>query len=178
MQDADAVLTDRLLRGERIAWSGRPVQGLLLTARDAFLIPFSVLWLGFAVFWTVVASRAGAFALFGLIFVAVGLFVMVGRFVADAWLRQRTVYAVTDRRVLILRTPPFSDFTALALDRLVDVGLSERADGNGTVRFGPRTTMLNNRFSSWMPALDPTPQFLAISGARAVFDLVQKRDTR
>ena len=52
-------LTDRMLTGERILWSGRPAQGLLFTSRDVFLIPFSLLWGGFAVFWeiTVLTSR-------------------------------------------------------------------------------------------------------------------------
>ena len=46
-------LSDRMLTGERILWSGRPAQGLLFTGRDVFLIPFSLLWGGFAVFWEI-----------------------------------------------------------------------------------------------------------------------------
>jgi hypothetical protein len=36
-------LAERLLAGERLVWSGRPAQGLLLTSRDALLIPISLL---------------------------------------------------------------------------------------------------------------------------------------
>jgi hypothetical protein len=32
----------------------------------------------------------------------------------------------------------------------------------------------NRGMSSWTPALDPTPQFIAIDDVRRVFDLVQK----
>jgi uncharacterized protein (DUF58 family) len=68
----------RLLNGERVVWKGRPAGGLLLTARDTFLIPFSLLWCGFAVFWefSAVSQRNGPgfFLLFGLFFVLVGLY--------------------------------------------------------------------------------------------------------
>jgi len=95
---------------ERILSEGTPAHGLLLTRRDAVLVPFSALWLAFAVFWIGIVIRIGApsfFILFGAVFVAAGLFIAVGRFAADAWLRSRTSYAVSKRPILIFRTEPF-----------------------------------------------------------------------
>jgi hypothetical protein len=136
----------RLLPDERVLWSGRPATGLMVTPRDAFLIPFSVLWCGFAIFWTVGATlTGGAFGLFGLPFVAIGLFFSIGRFSLDAWLRAATRYAVTDRRVLILRTRPQIEFTAVRLDRLPQAQLSERRDGRGTLRFGAHASLFTAR---------------------------------
>jgi hypothetical protein len=168
----------RFLPGERVVWSGRPATGIMLSPRDIFLIPVSVLWCGFAVFWTgaVAVTHAGiGMILYGLMFVTIGLVVMVGRFFLDAWLRAGTRYLLTDRRVLISRPRPFSDFTAVSLDRLPDARLSERKDGRGSVRFGQSSGLFGGRsFSIWVPALDPTPQFVAIADARRVFDLVQR----
>jgi hypothetical protein len=45
-------------------------------------------------------------------------------------------YAVTGKRLLILRSGPFSKFSAIKLDQLQDANLSERADGRITIRFG------------------------------------------
>ena len=109
MLDATAI-ADRLgsLMGnaELLLWSGRPPRGLLLRTMDFFLIPFSLFWCGFALFWesTVFAMHAPFFfKLWGLPFVAVGLYFVVGRFFVDAWIRGRTLYAVTNERVIIAR---------------------------------------------------------------------------
>ena len=169
----------RLLNGERVVWEGQPAGGFLLTSRDAFLIPFSLFWCGFAVFWewtAMHASRAAPeFPLFGIPFILIGFYFVIGRFFVDAWARANTVYAVTSQRILILRNGPFSRFTALAINRLPELSLDERADGRGTIRFQPQQPMWSNRnWSGWTPALDPTPQFLAVADARNVFDRIQK----
>ena len=92
-------ITKRLLPNEKVVWWGQPVQGLMLTRRDGILIPFSLLWGGFAIFWETSVLRSGApfpFALFGVPFVLIGLFLIVGRFLFDSWLRRRMSYALTD----------------------------------------------------------------------------------
>ncbi len=169
--------TGRLLKGEKIVWWGQPGQGLLFTSRDWLLIPFSLLWGGFAFFWetTVLNTNAPFFMkLWGVPFVLIGLYFVAGRFLFDAWIRRGMNYAVTDKRVLILRSGPFNKFSAISLDQLPDANLSESADGRGTIRFGaPAPYWAGRGFSAWTPALDPTPQFIAIEDARRVFDYIQ-----
>jgi hypothetical protein len=129
------------------------------------------------VFWTLLASRThgGFFVLWGSVFVCVGLYFVAGRFAIDAWVRMGMSYALTDRRVLIARSPPFANFTAVNLDRLPDANLSESSGGRGTIRFGqPAGPFGRQGLALWSPALDPTPQFLAIDDARSVFDRIQR----
>lgn len=169
----------RLLPGERILWSGQPGQGLIFTSRDTFLIPFSLVWFGFSVFWefgvTGQDETPVLFVLWGAMFMCVGLYLVVGRFIVDAWLRVRIEYAVTDQRVLIARSSPFAKFVAVSLARLPDVQLSERGNGWGTIRFGQDVVMWGRQgFGTWSPALDSTPQFLMIANVRRVFDIIQK----
>ncbi len=170
--------SDRLMRGERVLWSGSPGQGILFTGRDIFLIPFSIMWCGFAIFWTFSATNIAApgfFTAWGMMFVVIGLYFVFGRFLVDAWLRRAMAYAVTDRRILIARGGLFARFTALGLDRLPELELRERANRRGTIRFGQAVSSWNNRnMGGWSPAMDPTPQFIDIEDARSVFDLIQR----
>jgi hypothetical protein len=173
-------LSDRLLSGERIIWSGAPGQGLLFTGADMMMIPFSLLWGGFAIFWeSSVIAQGGPFffMLFGIPFVLVGLYIVVGRFLIDAWVRRGMQYAVTNKRILISRSGPFSNFMAVSLDAVPEATLKERANGRGTIRFGQPAQFWqrSNSFGSWTPSLDPTPQFLNIENARSVFDQIQRQ---
>jgi hypothetical protein len=131
------------------------------------------------VFWesTVLAQTNSPdfFVLWGIPFVLIGLYLIAGRFLLDAWIRGGMLYAVTNKRILISRSGPFGKFTALSLDRLPDASISESAGGRGTIRFGEPAPMWGGRngMASWTPSLDPTPQFIAIENARSVFDQIQ-----
>jgi hypothetical protein len=102
--DPRALATDELRPGERLLWVGQSDPARLFSARDAFLVPFSLLWGGFAIFWEVSVLTTGApwfFALFGSVFVLVGLFFIGGRFLVKRHRKRTEVYAVTDRRAFI-----------------------------------------------------------------------------
>ena len=102
---ADSVIRQDLRRHEQLVWSGQPPQGVRLRAADAFLIPFSILWGGFAIFWETMVVVVGApwlFMVFGVPFVIAGLYLIVGRFWVDAGQRARTFYGLTDKRVIIV----------------------------------------------------------------------------
>jgi hypothetical protein len=174
----DRDLPFRRLEGEEILWSGRPAQGVMFYTRDWLLVPFSLMFGGFAVFWEAIVVRSGApgfFPLWGMMFLLAGLYFIAGRFAVDAWARGKTRYVVTNRRILILRSGPFAKLTSLGLDRLPDIQLSEDADRRGTIRFGRSMPLWGwGSFVMWTPALDPTPQFIAIDDAESVFDLVQR----
>ena len=130
--------------GEKLVWTGRPRQGMYLQSSDWVAVPFSLFWCGFVVFWEISALRGPArsgggsivFPLFGIPFVLVGLYMLVGRFFHDAWVRRNTQYAVTDRRAILLGGINSSRVTSLNLNNLREVSLVKHADGTGTVYMG------------------------------------------
>ncbi len=161
----------RLLTGERILWTGAPDTGLVITGRDLFPTAFSVVWLGFAMYSIFGHGQVppGQYVT-AAIFAAVGLYIGFGRFLTDTWTRRRLRYALTNQRVLILRSGSTARFTALPVDRLPALSLEERADGRGTIRFSEAET--NWARNSW--GSNNIPQFLMIPDERNVYDRIQR----
>ena len=91
---------------ERLLWSGRPDPRKIFTAKDWFLVPFSLMWGGFAIVWEVAAivGTEGSnrwFILWGIPFVAIGLYMICGRFVLKKRRKLKTAYGLTDQRALV-----------------------------------------------------------------------------
>jgi len=92
------------LRGEPLLWSGRPDPRVLFGRGDLLLVPFTVLWGSFAVFWNVMVWRTHApifLRLWGIPFLLVGLYVIIGRFFIKRNRKRRLEYALTRSRALI-----------------------------------------------------------------------------
>jgi hypothetical protein len=127
---------------ERLRWSGQPKHRLQLRSSDAFVIPFSLLWGGFAVFWEggVLSSGAPCFViLWGIPFVAMGVSITVGRFFVDADTRARTWFAVTNERVLIISGRFTRTVKSLPLRTLPEITSEQRNDESGTIPSGRAT---------------------------------------
>lgn len=93
-----------LKSGEYILWKGKPGKGGLFTIRDLITIPFSLMWLSFALYWEMSVIRTGSsiFAMvWGIPFIIVGLYLLVGRFLYAAHLRKNTFYVVTSKKFII-----------------------------------------------------------------------------
>jgi len=185
MNTPSSAIERELSSSERLLWSGQPRAGVCLRATDAFLIPFSLFWCGFAIFWEIGAvvpahknggPAAAVFPLFGVPFVLIGLYLVFGRFILDARLRQRTFYGVTSERVIIVSGLRSRSTKSLNLRTLSDISLTQRADGSGTITFGP-THPMSQRFpgGSWPGAgMYATPAFDMIDRAKEVYDIIRQ----
>jgi hypothetical protein len=179
-----------LRSAEKVLWRGKPPQGLLvLHIADLFIIPFFIFWTGFACFWelSVIAifladpgNLAGpgiCMPLFGLPFVAIGLFMLGGRFVGDFLARRRTFYALTDRRVMILTGLQGKNVTSVPLEKIDNVGMTIHRNGTGTLVFarGPNAARYSG-FTYYATATgnssNTIPAFDHIADPKKVYDLV------
>jgi hypothetical protein len=175
----DQSLRQELGRDERLLWSGVPEQGVRLRPSDALAIPFSLLWGGFAFFWEYSVLQHGApllFGLWGIPFVLVGLYMIVGRFFGDAYLRSRTQYGVTDQRVIIVGGWINREVKNLPLASLSDITLSERPGGAGSIQFGPNPFGVPMMFGSAMPGSRKRmpPMFDLLPKVRDVYNVIMK----
>jgi hypothetical protein len=173
MADMEDALRPLLDRGEKLLWTGRPVQGVVFTAMDWYLIPFSVVWLGMimrSIGPILRAQTDGMTGLMGVLFIAVGIYMLVGRFITDWQYRSRLTYAVTDRRAIIVsglfgRSVQTIDFASLG-----GLQLEESGDGSGTISFGDQMAYRFRRqlHASWGVG----PQFFRVQEAKTVYALV------
>ncbi len=180
---AEDVIGGELDPSEQLLWAGRPRQGLVLHVADVFLIPFSIMWAGFAVFWEATVWFSGApliFRLWGIPFILVGAYITVGRFLVDARQRAATVYGVTSERVLIVSGVLSRRVKSLNIDTLTDVALVERWGGGGTITFGsvpfPYSLYARGGWPGFRPYVIPT--FDLAAGAREVYDLIRDAQRR
>jgi hypothetical protein len=179
MQLSDPIRAE-LSPGEQVIWSGRPRQGIVIRGSDAFAVPFSLLWASFAVFWLFTAARSNApwpFVLFGVPFVLVGVYVVFGRFFVDAKQRQKTHYALTPQRVIIVSGLFSGKVKSLNLKTISELSLSERGNGEGTIAFGAQHPMafMFGGMSSWPGAEQYLgPRFDLVSNARTVYEAIRK----
>lgn len=128
-----------LLEDEYILWKGRPDRGNIITRSDVAVILFGVVWLSFSLFWEMAALQnvaAPFMVIWGLPFVAVGFYMVFGRVIQKIYLRDKTFYVVTNKKILIKKGNRIEMHDGTDLPPM-DVEIHK--NGNGTILFSATT---------------------------------------
>ncbi|MBE6857253.1 MAG: hypothetical protein E7500_07530 [Ruminococcus sp.] len=122
---AESMFTSMLMSGERILWAGSGKGG---GAGTAVGVIFASFWLGFAFLWTIGATVAGgAFGLFGIPFIVIGITVFAGILFPS-----KKYYAITNMRVL---RKEGKNMVSERLDQVTDVTVTVKGSGKGDVTY-------------------------------------------
>lgn len=143
----EQIFSSDLLPGEKLIWTGQPDRSAVFVPIDFLLVPFSLVWAGFVIFWFVSVLGMGGFgssndgppiffALFGIPFVLMGLYFVFGRFIYKDWKKSVTYFALTDQRALIVSKGFSKNLQAVRLDNVPTINKSIRRNGVGTISFG------------------------------------------
>ena len=173
-----------LLPGERLLWAGRPKRGLAIAWSDFTSAPAVPLIAALVLADNYRLIRDGLSSPGDperLVIALGALHLLFGRFLVDILMRRRIFYAVTEHRVLILRTGPFSALKSIDVEYLPMLDLEEQAGGRGNLLFDP-----DEGKSGWTaaapgflaPSLQPGIRFFRIDDARAVYNLVRGQAER
>lgn len=144
-------IQSELMSGESIYWAGMPNPRVVFHSDDWAAIPFSLIWTGFFIFW-----ELGAFgfwrdksqqdgtqvfmALWGVPFLIMGNYIVWGRFLHDAWLKRRTYYGVTNRRLLILQEGRQRRTSTTFLSEIPQI--EREGNSTGTLWFGTKYPLI------------------------------------
>jgi hypothetical protein len=176
------LLQAELTPSEQLAWSGQPARRYF-RKNDIIEFPFGIFWLAFSIFWTWGASghfdhqdknAAPWFGLFGVPFIAIGLYLVIGKFFYRRWKSSNTYFGITNKRVLVVTTVPRKKIVSGYLDSLPAITKSIGRNGIGTLQFGnpaPAYAYWSRFPWSAEPAQD-VPTFYDIPDADNVFAVV------
>jgi hypothetical protein len=142
---------------------------------DWYLVPFSLMWGGFAIF-----GEAAACGILGNhkgirctpLLPAMGLW---GRFLPAAWLKKRTHYIVTNRRAIVVQNAWQRKVASCYLDSLPALIKDGGPNGTGTLRFAqapPRWSRSPGRATWKARDLGEIPKFVDIEDVDLVYRLV------
>lgn len=142
---------DILSRDERLLWQERPASDLRLADFINLRLPFGLVFTAFAVFWMSAAfamtrqtDTFDIFPLFGIPFVLVGLHLVIGAPLWDAYERAHSWYALSDRAAYIA-TELFGK-RKLVRYAVSDMNALELEDGErGTVWFRKEVSLHTSR---------------------------------
>lgn len=184
--EAMAATQAELLSGESIVWAAKPNANVVFHKEDGFLIPFSLLWGGFAIFWEMGVMGLGPFGthtdqpwkfgvIWGVPFVLVGQYLIWGRFLYAFWKKAHIYYAITNRRVIAVQSAPSRRVASAYLDTLPTLVKSVRSNGIGTVTFAQTEPAWSRQrgWGTWDPvSVGDVPSFVDVNDADEVYRLV------
>ncbi len=165
------VLSRELTGGERLVWCGRPRQGIFMQGSDWAQVPFGLMFTGFSCYWEFLAVQSGNLfmILWGIPFILVGLYTLVGRFFWASWVRRTTFYGLTDQRAIIVVQGRSGNVKSIPVTEMNEVSLSDGPETRGTITFGPET-------AGWRwgrrEGVAPSPQFEQIENGREVYNQI------
>jgi len=182
---AAAKLQPELLSSENIYWAGAPNPKVIFHSDDWTMIPFSLMWTAFAVFWEAGVlgfwekeSRSGGpntfMVLWGIPFLVIGNYMVWGRFLVDAWLKKRTFYAVTNRRILVVQDGWKKKTSMTFLESVPTI--EREGTETGTLWFGPKYPVLAGRGQKTRDlsrfSVGDVPVFADIENVESVYRLI------
>ena len=165
---------------ESVLWKGTPLKTHLIGKKDGYMIPFSIVWFSFAVFWEAnVISGAikngtwilSPFALFGMAFVVLGLYITIGRFIHKRILRTKTTYVVTERRFFRHIN---GETTILSFDSRPSMSVEYYKDGSGKIIFNSYQNTSSSKGFDWSAWLGEEEYTIGpITDVNHVYQLIQ-----
>ena len=139
---------------EYVLWRGKPGKGNMFAGQDVFMVLFGLVWLSFSLFWEATVIAGGApifFLLWGLPFIAIGVYLLFGTFIRRARLRGKTTYVITNKKIMIYSGKNMEMYEA---EDLPPMHIKFHRNGNGSIRFYEQVYTRRGRMQSVFCALE------------------------
>ena len=123
-----------IVAGESILWKGKPEKGNIITSKETVMLPFSLMVCGFSLFWEYMALQTGQLfpVLWGFPIVCIGFYMLIGRHIQAAYLRNKTFYVITNKKLIVKKGNRINMYHSCDLPPM-EVEIHK--NGNGTILF-------------------------------------------
>lgn len=124
-----------LIDSEYVLWEGKPEKGNIFNASELPIVIFSFVWLAFSLFWELTVIKSGApiiFSLWGIPFIVIGVYLLIGRFIQKAFLRNKTYYVITNKNIIVKTGSKIKIYNG---NDLPSMDIEIHKNGNGTIIF-------------------------------------------
>ncbi|MBW6411938.1 hypothetical protein [Clostridium weizhouense] len=140
-----------LLIEEKVLWSGKPDTKNLFMKEDIFPTIFGCSFIIAHLIWEVISIRiiTGSIiqesvkpsdgiisALFGLPFIFIGYYLTIGRVIKRKLNKQKILYAITNKRLLIFEIGKTEKVIAKYINQITNIDIDINKNGRGTIIFG------------------------------------------
>lgn len=140
-----------LLKEEKILWSGKPNVNRLFSKKDAYsifvgigFIVSSLAWIvngirymsGLKVEKNIRPDQGSVFVLLGLLVTLLGIYQIIGKPIRRKRKKEKTLYAVTNKRLLILEVRSRERMISKYISQINKVDVITSENGIGTIEFG------------------------------------------
>jgi hypothetical protein len=156
---------------EKLIWTGKPKTGIRFRSSDILIIPFSLFYTGNAFAMASQAIESDGPLLFKLwmsLFFVIGLYMVAGRFFADARKRANMVYGITQERILIKSGIFSRKVKFFKIAAISDMLISQKADLSGTITFEPASLIQDIQW----PDKKRSPKLEFIEDVKSVYDKI------
>ncbi len=163
-----------LQEGEEVLWTGRPYRSVPFRTSPSSKF-FVLFWLGFSLFWTVsvVSMGAGFMGIFGMFFVAIGVFLLYNVTVGQKKQYAATVYAVTTKRAIIVtKGRQGMNCHEYPLESLENISLENVIENTGTIRLVPQQIYYDRKGRSRNATPDIATAFMMIDDVHKVYRML------
>lgn len=181
--DIEARVRAALHGNERLVWAGQPIaskwarRGAAVCIVGLFFTAFSAFWMVLAILGVprsrdnVSDTWAWLFPAFGIPFVLIGIGLLTTPLRLAARSR-KTIYAITDRRVMIVQQGKSDPILSVPFDQLKRVETRESADGTGDLIFTV-TDANPPQFTARKPPLISKNAFVGVTEVKALEELLR-----
>ena len=132
--NVDDEIKGHLVEGETVLWHGQPDINYYFRKEDIYIMPFGGFWMIMLMIPLFSFDRFNATMMtYYLPFIAIGVYMVLGRFILGKILKPKTFYTITNKRILFFQKSSKVNQIFIALEDISSIELQKNKNDTGSI---------------------------------------------